>query len=236
MNAIQHPALKQPTGWFAAGASFRNALTLLSDGAFKLFAYLCLEANRHTGRVQTTHRELMAALSKSKQSIGSYIEELQTRGICNVIPAKNQYARTVFEITDDFWPYYRSTDNSRPASDQRTYVESVRQSFLSLGCVSGRFTVADEALAKHMHERAVPLAVIEDAMLLGACRKYEQWLCRQQISEPVQSLRYFEAVVAEVQSQPLPTGYAQYLRRKLQQYAQAIQRMQTAHSDGLRPA
>src|SRR5262249_2858299 len=97
MTTIQRPALKQPTGWFAAGASFRSTLMLLSDGAFKLFAYLCLEADRQTGRVETTHRELMAALNKSKRSIGSYIEELQTRRICNVVPAKNQYARTVFE-------------------------------------------------------------------------------------------------------------------------------------------
>jgi hypothetical protein len=44
-----HPGLKQPSGWFAAGAAFRQALTLLSDGAFKLFAYLCLQAKRQTG-------------------------------------------------------------------------------------------------------------------------------------------------------------------------------------------
>src|SRR6266508_260793 len=37
-------SLKEPTGWFAAGDAFRKALASLSDGAFKLFAYLCLEA------------------------------------------------------------------------------------------------------------------------------------------------------------------------------------------------
>jgi hypothetical protein len=42
--------LKQERGWFAAGADFRRALGLLSDGAFRLFAWLCLEASRETGR------------------------------------------------------------------------------------------------------------------------------------------------------------------------------------------
>jgi hypothetical protein len=234
MNTLQRPALKQPTGWFAAGASFLTALTRLSDGAFKLFAYLCLQTNRHSGRVETSHRELMAALGKSKRSIGSYVEELQTHRVCTILPAKNQYARTVFEIADDFWPYYRCEDDRPASSDLAAYVESVRQSFLSLGCVSGRFTAADETIAKHMHERAIPFTVVENAMLLGACRKYEQWLCHQQVSEPIQSLRYFDTVVAEVHAQPLPARYALYLRHKLQQYAQAILTMQST-PDGVKP-
>ena len=36
--------LKQPTGWFAAGREFAQALTLLSDGAFKLYVYICLNS------------------------------------------------------------------------------------------------------------------------------------------------------------------------------------------------
>jgi hypothetical protein len=36
--------LKESSGWFVAGASFQRALRTLSDGAFKLFTYLCLEA------------------------------------------------------------------------------------------------------------------------------------------------------------------------------------------------
>ena len=42
--------LKQATGWFAAGDPMLDALHLLSDGAFKLFAYLALTADRQTGR------------------------------------------------------------------------------------------------------------------------------------------------------------------------------------------
>ena len=35
--------LKQSTGWFAAGWTFGEAMTVLSDAAFKLFAWLCLK-------------------------------------------------------------------------------------------------------------------------------------------------------------------------------------------------
>ena len=48
--------LKQPTGWFAAGREFAQALTLLSDGAFKLYVHACLTANRHTGLPQCNGR------------------------------------------------------------------------------------------------------------------------------------------------------------------------------------
>ena len=41
--------LKQPTGWFAATHQMRQALDLLSDGAFELFVYLSLTADRRTG-------------------------------------------------------------------------------------------------------------------------------------------------------------------------------------------
>jgi hypothetical protein len=46
--------LKHPTGWFAAGREFAQALTLLSDGAFKLYVYACLRAGRHTGCLRAT--------------------------------------------------------------------------------------------------------------------------------------------------------------------------------------
>ena len=74
MNELLPPengklALKEPAGWFAAGGSFRKALQLLSDGGFRLFAYLCLEADRHTGQFHATHRELAVALGKSKRAI-----------------------------------------------------------------------------------------------------------------------------------------------------------------------
>jgi len=159
--------LKEPYGWFAAGSGFRSSLSLLSDGAFKLFAYLSLQADRRTGRLAATHKELAAALGKSKRIIGSYVAELEVKAVCNVCPAKNQFGTTVYEISDGYWPYQRN--RSCPESpEQRSYIESVRECFEGLGCVTGKFGAADIETARLMQERAVALALIQDAMLLGA--------------------------------------------------------------------
>lgn len=42
--------LKQSNGWFAAGREMNEALTILSDGATKLYSYLCLNAGRPTAQ------------------------------------------------------------------------------------------------------------------------------------------------------------------------------------------
>ena len=41
-------ALKHSTGWFAAGREMEQALAILSDGAFKLYAYLKAPSNGGT--------------------------------------------------------------------------------------------------------------------------------------------------------------------------------------------
>jgi hypothetical protein len=211
--------LKEPTGWFAAGDAFRKALALLSDGAFRLFAHICLEADRRTGRFRATHRELAAALSKSKRAIGSYVAELENVGVCSVQPGRNQFSTTVFEITDSYWPYYRAARCSESA-EQKVYIESVRRCFLSLGCGSGKFGAAEAAAATNMHRRGIPLTVIEQAMLMGACRKYTSWLQGRAL-EPIRSLSFFEPLIAEVQEKPPPPGYSAYLRNKLRQLGEA---------------
>jgi hypothetical protein len=194
-------------------------LILLSDGAFKLFAHLSLEADRRTGRIAATHKELAAALGKSKRIIGSYVAELQAKTVCKVYPGKNQFAATVYEISDSYWPYRRTRSYSEAPEDE-AYVELVRQCFEGLGCVTGKFGAAGIQTAKRMQERAIPLAVIQDALLLGACRKYVSWL-NGAPPEPIRSLRYFEPLIAEIQGNPLPPGYSAYLRRKIQQLAKS---------------
>ena len=210
--------LKEPTGWFAAGTPFREALGSLSDGAFKLFAYLCLEADRRTGRLRATHKELALALEKSKRAIGAYTAELEAAGVCLVKPGKNQFAGTTFEIADAYWPYHRAADCPEPP-EQKAYVESVRECFLSLGCGSGKFGAAEAAAAEDLRRRGIPLAVIEDAMLMGACRKYTSWF-EGRAPEPIRNLRYFESLIAEILAKPFPPGYSAYLRMKVRQFAE----------------
>ena len=212
-------SLKEATGWFAAGDAFRKALALLSDGAFRLFAHICLEADRRTGRFRTTHKELAAALGKSKRAIGTYVVELQTEGVCILKPGKNQFAGTIFEVSDSYWPYHRAAVCSEPP-EQKAYVDSVRECFLSLGCGSGQFGAAEIATAGNLHRRGIPLAVLNDAMLMGACRKYISWIEGHAL-EPIRSLAYFEALITEVLEEPFPPGYSAYLRKKVKQLAEA---------------
>jgi hypothetical protein len=210
--------LKQPTGWFAAGEAFRKALSLLSDGAFRLFAYLCLEADRRTGRIRATHYELAAALGKSKRAVGTYVAELEARGVCRVQSGKNQFAGTTFEISDSYWPYHRAVV-SPESTEQESYVDSVREYFLALGCGSGKFKAAEAVAAKDFHRRGIPLGVIQDAMLMGACRKYSSWF-EGRAPEPIRTLAYFESLIAEIQEKPFPPGYSAYLRKKVKQFGE----------------
>jgi hypothetical protein len=210
--------LKQATGWFAAGDAFRKAMALLSDGAFRLFVYLCLEADRRTGRFLATQKELAVALRKSKRAIGTYVSELEAQGICLVQSGKNQFAGTIFEISDDYWPYHRTPYAKSP--EQETYVDTVRECFLGLGCCNATFGAAEIAAARDLQQRGIPLAVVEDAMLLAESRKYMSWFEGNAL-DPIQSLAYFNDVIAEIQDKPFPPGYSAYLRKKVRELAES---------------
>lgn len=211
--------IKEPVGWFVAGEGFRCALRLLSDGAFKLFAYLSLQADRRSGRVTATHKELAAALGKSKRVVGTYVAELEAKEVCKVLSGKNQFMATVYEISDGYWPYHR--ESSFPELPEiQAYVESVRECYEKLGCTNGKLNAAGVETARQFHGRTITFCVVQDAMLLGACRKYESWLYGG-TREPIRSMAYFEPLVAEVQANPLPDGYSGYLRGKLQRLAQS---------------
>lgn len=234
----QRLRLKQPCGWFAAGDAFSRALICLSDGTFKLFAMLCLRADRYTGYVQASQTELARALGKSRRAVGSYVAELERKQVCHIKQGPNQHARTSFEICEEYWPYVRvetwqPTPKSKatqlkehcptiatdPGPDAaHSYVASVRASFLAIGCGSGRFSASDERVASQLEKSGVPLDTVEDALVLGSVRKYGSWLSGSH-SPPVGSLKYFEPLIQEVQQQPWPGGYREYLRSKHRQFA-----------------
>jgi hypothetical protein len=95
----------------------------------------------------------------------------------------------------------------------------VRECFLALGCVNRKFGAAETAVAINMQRRGIPLAVIEEAMLMGACRKYSSWFEGRAL-EPIRGLSYFEPLIAEIQEKPFPPGYSEYLRKKVRQFAE----------------
>jgi hypothetical protein len=211
--------LKEPSGWFAAGASFRRALRTLSDGAFKLFAHLCLEADRRTGRLEAVQAELAKATGKSRRIVGKYIEELEHKEVCTVRSGRNQYARTCFEIRDNYWPYRRTQEVEGANGQVRNgYVDAIKSSFVALGCTSGKFSARDAQFAQDLQRRGIPLEIVQDVLLMGATRKYISWL-NGGSPQPIGSLAYFEALVSEIQERPLPADYREYLRRKVVQLA-----------------
>ena len=217
----EHLCLKESSGWFAAGASFSRALRRLSNGAFKLFAHLCLEADRRTGRFETVHAELAKAIGKSRRIVGKYIEELEHKQVCTVRSGTNQYGRTCFEIRDDYWPYRRTQEVEGAHGPVRnTYVDAIKSSFIAIGCTIGKIIARDAQFAQGLQQRGIPLEIVQDALLMGATRKYISWL-NGGSPQPIVSLAYFGALVSEIQERPLPANYREYLRRKVAQLARA---------------
>jgi len=214
------PRLKEPSGWFAAGSSFRRALGILSDGTFKLFAYICLEADRRTGRYEAVQAQLATAIGKSRRIVGKYVEELEAKRVCTVRRGTNQYARTSFEIRAEYWPYCSDSaapDNGRVHNE---YVDAIRRSFVSIACTIGKFSARDAQFAEELQRRRIPLDLVQDALLMGACRKYISWL-NGGSTEPIGSLRYFEGLIAEIRERPLQAGYREYLQQKMEQLTMA---------------
>ncbi len=204
--------LKESSGWFVAGDSFRRAISLLSDGAFKMFAHICLEADRRTGRYEAVQTELASAICRSRRIVGKYIQELQCKGVCNVRMGTNQHARTSFQIRDEYWPYHRTTDDPQ----QNAYVDAIKNSFVSLGCTTGTFNARDAQIADQFQRCHIPLDLVQDALLMGACRKLIS-LLNGNSGEPIASLAYFEGLIAEIRERPIPADYREYLRKKVEQ-------------------
>jgi hypothetical protein len=150
--------LKQSTGWFAAGWQFAQALAELSDPAFKLYAWVCLRADRHTGQVRSNASALASALMKPEQWVESAVRELVELRVCLWRDAD------VLEVADRYWPYEK---HSGPA-ESRDYVGEVRRMLLAPACVRCCFSAADERLAQDLDRRGVSLEQMQRAIWLGA--------------------------------------------------------------------
>ena len=99
------------------------------------------------------------------------------------------------------------------------YVAVVLTLYLDLPDTPLRPSPLDQSLANKLHQQAVPLALVESALLLATLRR----LSRPSELPPlpkVRSLAYFLPVIAELQQLPLPDGYLDYLRLKLRKLSQ----------------
>jgi hypothetical protein len=100
-----------------------------------------------------------------------------------------------------------------------TYVAAILTLYLDLPDTPLRPSLMDQSLANRLHQQAVPLALVESALLLATLRR----LSRSSELPPlpkIRSLAYFLPVIAELQQAPLPDGYLDYLRLKLRKLSQ----------------
>jgi len=206
--------LKNPKGWFAAGDEVRKAVTLLTDGAFKVFVHICLHARRNTGTLETSQTELARTLHKSQSSVRKYLRELQDTGVCQVQLTQTRHAKGVIEITPEYWPYDRGSDEP-PLEGETAYIAAVKTLLLGRACVRPSFSVADERLAREWFERGIPLDQVDQAILFACSRKYISWR-NGQTKAPINSLRYFESALEEIRGQKIDPEYWGYIRLRMQ--------------------
>ena len=211
--------IKESSGWFAASACMLEAAYLLSDGAFKLFVYICLTADRATGRLSVAQGELARALGKSRGSISSYIDELSKKGACLVRPAPNQHQTGEIEVADSFWPYYKHSEHSNALS---IYQDQIRGWLLQYPIVRSSFGAADRKVASELFGKGVALEQIEKALLLGVARKYIAAL-NWTAPTPIYSLSYFVVLLDEVAQTEVADSYWEYLRCRVKDFNDAWQ-------------
>ena len=202
------------SGWFAAGREIQKALFLLSDGGFRLYIHLCLDANRSTGRVVIHYGELATKLKRSPGYIGKHFKELRTASICQVVSAGvNQHSRTEVEICDEFWPYTKERPAVRP-SEWSSYRAAIRSMLSKRACIKCDFTATDEQFAAELFRRRVSLEQIEQAIALACCRKYAG-LMNGTDNEMIRRFSYFRDTLEEVRDPDAHPIQPQQLKQRI---------------------
>jgi hypothetical protein len=205
--------LKNPSGWFAAGAEVQKAMAKLSDGAFRLFVYLCLNARRDSGVLESNLTQLAKNVKRGQHTVRMYLREMEAAGVCRFSFSYSRLGRGMVEITEAYWPYQKLPQpDSADAVTQ--YVSEVKKMLQARACIKKLVSAADEILARQWFEQGVSLEHIERAILLGCIRKYVSWR-NNQTRTMIGSLQYFVPVVEELQATKPDPEYWNYLRYRL---------------------
>jgi len=103
--------------------------------------------------------------------------------------------------------------------NQDEYVHRVLDAYRKTPGTMGTVRRPDRLLAAQLHQRGVPLAAVENALVLAAARR----LIRSADAPPlgtIRSLAYFLPVIDEVRSLPVNPDYFRYLRHKIERTTQ----------------
>jgi hypothetical protein len=106
-----------------------------------------------------------------------------------------------------------------PDHDAESYVRMILNLYQKLPETPTQPSSRDCFCAHQLEERGVPLDLIESAFLLGSLRR----LLRPPDAPPlppIRSLAYFHPVIEELLHTPIPDSYIEYLRFKIQPFAE----------------
>ena len=98
--------------------------------------------------------------------------------------------------------------------DQRDYVRRLVEAYRMTPGTCGVVRRPDRLLAARLHERGVPIEIVENALVLAAARR----MTRPAGAPPlavIRSLAYFLPVIEEVQTLTAGQEYFQHLRNRL---------------------
>ena len=104
-------------------------------------------------------------------------------------------------------------------ANQGEYVRQVLDAYRKTPGTMGSVRRPDRLLAVQLHQRGVPLAAVENALVLAAARR----LIRPTDASPlgtIRSLAYFLPVIDEVLHLPVNPDYFRYLRQKVERAIQ----------------
>jgi hypothetical protein len=100
------------------------------------------------------------------------------------------------------------------ADHATSYVASVITLYLEMPDTPMRVSASDQWLARSLHQDGVPLETVETALLLGSLRRMIRPTDAPRLA-PIRSLAYFRPVIEELQENPAPENYREYLEIKL---------------------
>jgi hypothetical protein len=210
--------LKNARNWFAAGMEVQQAIETLTDGAFKVFMHVCLNAERKTGMLHTTQVELARNLKKSHGAVRKYLGEMEKAGISLNSFSNSPRTRGSIQITPSYWPYEGETAQTQTNDGANRFVSEIGKMLDERACIRPVFSTADEVLARQWFDAAVPLERIRQAILLGCARKYVAWRNNPAVHGPIATLRYFTAIIEEIAQQKIDPDYWEFLRARIQRH------------------
>ena len=107
---------------------------------------------------------------------------------------------------------------SAPESDSTAYVAAVIMLYVELPETPLSASLQDHRQACRLHDRGIPLQLVESALLLGSLRRLVRPADLPPLT-PIRSLAYFQPVIDELLVHPMPDNYLEYLRLKLNHLA-----------------